>query len=120
MHRGAGQGLRHRLHGSRPGRSSTDPRQTLEAILHKARTGCTWRNLPAQYGPFGSIASAFIRWHRSGLWDRAMEALEGVPGTPLPGEIHLPALQVEGRLDPRLLIGTQVTPGDSRSWHHDH
>jgi DNA invertase Pin-like site-specific DNA recombinase len=101
------------LAGPRPGRASTDPRQTLEAILHKARTGCTWRDLPAQYGPFGSVASAFLRWHRSGLWDRAMGALEGVPGAQLPGEIHLPLLQVEGRLDPRLLIDTQATPGDN-------
>ncbi|MDQ1012332.1 hypothetical protein QFZ82_006817 [Streptomyces sp. V4I23] len=54
----------------------------------------TWRQLPVTYGAFGAFAPALLRRQRSCLWDQIMEALEGVPGTPLPGEIHLPPLQV--------------------------
>ncbi|WP_328680658.1 transposase [Streptomyces sp. NBC_00322] len=103
----------------RPGRPTLAPRQALDAMLHKARTGCTWRDLPEAYGPFGTVASAFNRWHHSGLWEQAMDLLADVPSRPLPGSIALPPLQVEGRLDPRLLIDTQATPGDNRSWQHD-
>ncbi|WP_326613189.1 recombinase family protein [Streptomyces scopuliridis] len=108
------------LMAPRPGRPSLTPRLALEAILHKARTGCAWRDLPEQYGSFGTVASAHRRWLKSGLWEEAMDLLADAPGTELPANgITLPPIQVEGRLDPRLLIGTQATPGDNRSWQHD-
>ncbi|MGI5400600.1 recombinase family protein [Streptomyces sp. CA-135486] len=107
------------LTAKRPGRPTLDPRTALDAMLHKARTGCTWRDLPEQYGPFGTVASAFNRWSKSGLWDQALDLLADVPGTTLPGAVALPPLQVEGRIDPRLLIGEQVTPGETRPWQHD-
>jgi DNA invertase Pin-like site-specific DNA recombinase/transposase len=103
----------------RPGRPTLAPRMALEAMLYKARTGCTWRDLPTQCGPFGTVASAFNRWLRSGLWEQALDLLADVPGVALPDEISLPPLQVEGRIDPRLLIGTQATPGDNGPWQHD-
>ncbi|MGW0558426.1 recombinase family protein [Streptomyces sp. NPDC002926] len=108
------------LAAPRPGRPTMAPHQALDAMLHKARTGCTWRDLPKAYGSFGTVCSTFNRWYHSGLWEQAMGLLADVPGTPLPGSIALPPLHVEGRLDPRLLIDTQATPGDNRSWQHDH
>ncbi|MFI2348060.1 recombinase family protein [Streptomyces sp. NPDC019443] len=107
------------LTAKRPGRPTLDPRTALDAMLHKARTGCTWRDLPEHYGRFGTVASAFNRWQRSGLWEQSLDLLAGLPGTPLPEVIVLPPLRVEGRLDPRLLIGEQVAPGEMRSWQHD-
>jgi DNA invertase Pin-like site-specific DNA recombinase/transposase len=98
------------------GRPSTSPRRTLDAILLKARTGMAWRDLPDSYGPFGTIASAAHRWFTTGRWEEIMNALADMPGTALPSNgVRLPAVRVEGRVDPRLLISTQATPGEPDS-----
>lgn len=103
----------------RGGRPATSPRRHLEAMLHKVRTGCAWRDLPAEYGAFGSIATSARRWTASGLWGEAMERLAEVPGTILPADgVVLPPVRVEGRIDPRLLVSTQATPGDNRPCGH--
>ncbi|MDP9611577.1 recombinase family protein [Streptomyces demainii] len=98
------------------GRPSASPRKTLEAVLLKARTGMAWRDLPDSYGSYGTIASAAHRWFTTGRWEEFMNALADMPGTPLPPNgVRLPPVRVEGRVDPRLLISTQATPGEPGS-----
>ncbi|MFI6698492.1 recombinase family protein [Streptomyces sp. NPDC050509] len=93
---------------TRKGRQQRPPRLMLEALLHKARTGCSWRNLPEEYGRWETVVGTWRRWTASGEWDRALELLSDVPGTPSAGEQPLlPPIRVEGKLDPRLLIDTQ-------------
>lgn len=84
---------------ARRGRRPADPRGLLDAMLTKARTGCAWTDLP-----YGKVASVWFRWVKSGLWGDLMEALAQVPGTPVRDAVVLPALRIEGRIDPRLLI----------------
>lgn len=90
----------------RPGRKAkVGPRAYLEAILTKARTGCAWSAVPGGQ-------SIYHKWSTSGLWDRLMEALADLPGTPVAQGAALPPLQIEGRVDPRLLIGNDSVPAE--------
>ncbi|MFE2492655.1 transposase [Streptomyces scopuliridis] len=95
----------------RRGRPARPPRLAMEAILHKARTGCAWRNLPEEYGPWETVVGTWRRWQASGEWEQMLNLLADTPGTTVPEDrVLLPALRVEGRLDPRLLIDTQEAP----------
>ncbi|MEY9958641.1 DNA invertase Pin-like site-specific DNA recombinase [Streptacidiphilus sp. MAP5-52] len=90
----------------RPGRKvKIGPRAYLEAVLTKARTGCPWSSVPG-------AQSIFYKWSTSGLWERLMEALEGFPGTPVAQDADLPPLRIEGRVDPRLLVGNDSVPAE--------
>ncbi|WP_274563598.1 recombinase family protein [Streptomyces spiramyceticus] len=88
----------------RQGRRPMDPRGLLGAMLDKARTGSSWAEVGIK------AASAWPRWVKTGQWDRLMEALDAVPGAPAYDGVELPPLRVEGRVDPRLLIGEDEPP----------
>ena len=54
------------------GRPAKDHRTVLEAIVWVLRAGAPWRDLPAEYGPWSSVASRFYRWREQGVWDRML------------------------------------------------
>ena len=54
------------------GRPNNDHRQVVEAMVWLARTGSPWRDLPAQYGSWKTVASRFYRWRRDGLFERLL------------------------------------------------
>jgi transposase len=54
------------------GRPSKDHRLILEAIIWLDRTGAPWRDLPACYGPWRTVASRFYRWRRQGVFDHLL------------------------------------------------
>jgi transposase len=58
------------------GRPNEDHRRVLNGILWVQRTGAPWRDLPARYGPVGTISSRFYRWRKSGLWQQILSALQ--------------------------------------------
>jgi len=43
-------------------------RDFVEAVLYLARTGCPWRDLPAQFGAWDAVYQRFRRWQRRGYW----------------------------------------------------
>lgn len=49
-------------------------RLAFEAVLHRARVGCPWRDLPAAYGDDHTIYMRWLRWVKSGVPQRAMVA----------------------------------------------
>jgi transposase len=54
------------------GRPNNDHRQVVEAMVWLARTGSPWRDLPAQYGSWKTVASRFYRWRQQGIFDRLL------------------------------------------------
>jgi transposase len=60
------------------GRPNNDHRQVVEAMVWLARTGAPWRDLPAHYGSWKTVASRFYRWRRDGIfsdcWARSTAA----------------------------------------------
>lgn len=62
-----------------PGRSGTDNRLFVEAVLWLARTGSPWRDLPGVFGNSNSVFVRFSRWSKSGVWDRLFAAMSDAP-----------------------------------------
>jgi transposase len=47
----------------------------VTAMWFVMRTGCPWRDVPAQYGSWSSIYTRWRRWTASGLWHRLLARL---------------------------------------------
>ncbi|MFI0453113.1 transposase [Actinomadura sp. 6N118] len=54
-------------------------RATREAMLARAGlatpTQIPWRDMPAEYGPWGRVYDLFRRWQRNGTWQRIFTEL---------------------------------------------
>jgi AcrR family transcriptional regulator len=57
----------------RRGRPWRDHRQTLEAILWRYQTGCAWRDVPAEFGPWQTLWKRHRRWVADGTYQRILE-----------------------------------------------
>ena len=63
--------------GKKPGRPATWARRKLiDGIRFRVRTGIPWRDLPAEYGPWGRVYDLFRRWQRDGTWHRIFSDLQ--------------------------------------------
>ena len=47
----------------------------LEGMIYIMRTGCPWRDLPADYGPWSSVYTRWRRWNQTGIWQRLIRVL---------------------------------------------
>jgi len=59
----------------RRGRPGRDHRQALEAIFWRYRTGCAWRDLPAEFGPWQALWRRHRRWAAEGVYHRIVQRL---------------------------------------------
>ncbi|GAA3127503.1 recombinase family protein [Streptomyces rectiviolaceus] len=89
-------------------------RQSVEAILWKARTAEGWAPAAARLerGVAKSLMSRWARWSEDGTWGRVVAALAGVETVPVPkpsNAVQLPDLEVSGAVDPRLLLEDSAT-----------
>jgi transposase len=66
------------------GRPPSDHRRVLDAIFLVALTGHAWRDMPGQFGNWGSVYQQFRRWTKAGLWDVVLDDLEAAAPTGLP------------------------------------
>jgi putative transposase len=58
------------------GRPQTlDRRILLNGILYVNRTGCQWRQMPCEFGNWGTVYRLFWDWRNSGVWQRVHDAL---------------------------------------------
>jgi putative transposase len=54
--------------GGRP--RSADLRQILNGLFYLVRSGCAWRYLPRDYGPWSTVYHYFRRWRQAGIWEQ--------------------------------------------------
>jgi len=62
-----------------PGRTGTDNRLFLEAVLWIVRTGSPWRDLPETFGNWNSVFQRFRRWALKGVFETIFKSLSGDP-----------------------------------------
>lgn len=51
-------------------RPSIPRRQIVNGLLYLERTGCQWRNIPREFGYWGTIRYHFDRWTQDGTLER--------------------------------------------------
>ena len=58
------------------GRSRTvDMREVLNGILYLIRTSCSWRQLPHDFPPWGTVHYYYRRFRLEGTWKKVHDAL---------------------------------------------
>ena len=70
--------IKHIVHteeGPRRGRPRTDIRTIVDAALFKARTGITWRELPAEFGSWQTALRRHRQLVASSQWDEITRTL---------------------------------------------
>lgn len=60
-------------HGGRP--RTVDLRRVVNAIFYRNKSGCQWRMLPTDLGPWPNVYYYFAKWRDAGLWLRLNDAL---------------------------------------------
>jgi len=59
--------------GGRP--AEYDRLEIVNAVRYLLRTGCSWRLLPHDFPPWGTVYHYFSTWRRDGTWERIHGAL---------------------------------------------
>lgn len=62
-----------------PGRSGSDNRLFVEAVLWIARTGSPWRDLPPSFGNWNSVYVRFRDWRDADVFKRLFDACSEEP-----------------------------------------
>ena len=60
---------------AKTGRPRKDPRDVVDGILYVLRTGCAWRDLAEEFGPWQSLCRHFNQWERDGTLDEILHRL---------------------------------------------
>jgi putative transposase len=59
--------------GGRP--REVDIREVINGILYLNRTGCSWRMLPHEFPPWGTVHYYYRRFRLEGVWPRIHDCL---------------------------------------------
>lgn len=60
---------------SDPGRTGTDNRTFVNAVLWVLRSGARWSDMPERYGKFKTVHKRFTRWATKGVWEKVFDNL---------------------------------------------
>ena len=55
--------------------SQHEPRIIFEAIAHKLRSGCRWKDLPPNIPPYQTVHRTFQKWRKAGVFRNIARAL---------------------------------------------
>ena len=58
-----------------PGRTASDNRTFIYAVMWIARTGAPWRDLPKELGHWTTVYKRFSRWSKKGVWQMIFNTL---------------------------------------------
>ncbi len=58
------------------GRPLLDHRRIVGGMFWIAGTGATWRDLPADFGPWQTIYSRYRRWRSTGIWQQIIDTVQ--------------------------------------------
>lgn len=60
-----------------PGRGGrwADHRRTINGVFWRVRTGCPWRDMPAEYGRWQTVYKRHNRWSTDGTWALVLDCL---------------------------------------------
>ena len=58
-----------------PGRTASDNRLFINAILFVVRNGIPWRSLTQEFGKWNSVFQRFRRWQKRGVWEEIMKTI---------------------------------------------
>jgi putative transposase len=66
-----------RIPPAKPGgrHRSVDLREVMNGILYLVRTGCSWRQLPHDFPPWGTVHYYYWSFRQQGLWQEIHDAL---------------------------------------------
>src|SRR5207344_1761609 len=64
---------------SDPGRSGSDNRRFVEAVLWIVRTGSPWRDLPPFFGNWNTVFKRYRDWVKAGVFTRLFDACSDTP-----------------------------------------
>ena len=59
------------------GRPPVDRRDVVDGILWIMRTGAPWRDLPEEFGKWGTVWDLFDKWNDDGTLDEILHRLRG-------------------------------------------
>jgi transposase len=62
-----------------PGRTGSDGRMFLEAVLWIARTGSPWRDLPERFGNWSTTFTRYRYWLKADVFKRIFDAVSDDP-----------------------------------------
>jgi transposase len=61
------------------GRAAGDNRSFINGVFWVLRTGAPWRDLPPDYGKWGTVYQRYNRWIKRGFWYKLLEILTVEP-----------------------------------------
>jgi transposase len=97
----------------RAGRPESHPRRSIvDAILYVVRTGCSWRQLPADFPPWQTVYWHFTRWENTGVTEAILTALRTRVRTAA-GRDPAPSA---GIIDSQSVKGADTVGRDSRGY----
>src|SRR5262245_25241488 len=67
---------------NQPGPERHDDRRIVSGIMHVMRSGCRWKDCPAEYGPHKTIYNRFARWSERGIWQKIFAAAAASDAAP--------------------------------------
>lgn len=78
------------------GRPATPHRPAVEGAIYRYRTGCAWRDVPGEFGPWQTVWKRHAKFSKDGTWDRVLAALQE-------------QAQAEGKLDWQVSVDSTIS-----------